>query len=821
MNPKTDAEIIAWLRKVRRYDSNDTVTRKLAARDVKGALPKVIDKDERDTHPDAHGVAARRPERRARRSTCRASDGRRPAPLRGGRHPAHAGLPRAGDRIADSSATRCSTSATAAAARCTCAPPRWPPTWRCTSSWAARTRWPGSPRSTRARWSRTPRCACPDCDGKEVASGTTDARGLVQFPRPLARARRAATATATTYDDGGSAWFVSARATDDAGVEDLAFTWSDWQRGIEPWRFNVPTSLDPQPDQVAHTVFDRTLLRAGETVSMKHLLRTQTSKGFGLPEASPDTLVVTHVGSGQQFTQALRWRKTGTGGRSAESTFAIPPAAKLGVYQVELRSGKDGDQRSYNTGSFRVEEFRLPVLEGRIAPGDKKPLVAVDLAADRRADQLRGRWRRGPIAGARVGAWCAASGSRFADFDAFSFSPPQQATARARPARRVRRADARHAWWPTSCRSRSTATARGQLTIDKHPGDARPRRANCCSKPATPTPTARCRPCAAPSTLWPAAVIAGIKTEGWVSTSQKLRFQALALDLAGKPRAGVTLNVRAIARITTTSRKRMVGGFYTYDNKTDVKEIGTVCTGKSDARGLLLCEVDAEGAGAGRTDRQRHRQGRPRQPRRQLGLRHAPGRALVRRRGPRPHRRAAREEELPARRSRQVPGAQPLPLRDRAGVGGTRRRDRDARRAAQRTGPDREPAVVKPELGSERLRERARAARSPARGAVVQLLHLGLQGAARVVDGLLVRGQGVRRAHRAGRPQQAGLPPRPGRDPRRHAVAPHRREGRERPAQLPGARHRRRSPSPAGCPTASPRRAPRWRWPRSTRPCWS
>ena len=64
----------------------------------------------------------------------------------------------------------------------------------------------------------------------------------------------------------------------------MAFTWSDWHRGIEPWRFNVPTSQDPAPDQRAHTMFDRTLLRAGETVSMKHLLRSETWHGFGLPE---------------------------------------------------------------------------------------------------------------------------------------------------------------------------------------------------------------------------------------------------------------------------------------------------------------------------------------------------------------------------------------------------------------------------------------------------------------------------------------------------------------------------------------------------------
>ena len=47
--------------------------------------------------------------------------------------------------------------------------------------------------------------------------------------------------------------------------------------------------------------------------------------------------------------------------------------------------------------------------------------------------------------------------------------------------------------------------------------------------------------------------------------------------------------MKAVARIVTTSRKRMVGGFYTYDNKTTHKDLGTVCSGNSDSRGLLLC----------------------------------------------------------------------------------------------------------------------------------------------------------------------------------------------------------------------------------------
>ena len=41
----------------------------------------------------------------------------------------------------------------------------------------------------------------------------------------------------------------------------------------------------------------------------------------------------------------------------------------------------------------------------------------------------------------------------------------------------------------------------------------------------------------------------------------------------------------------------MVDGFYTYDNKTEAKDLGRVCSGKSDARGLLLCETKLGEAG--------------------------------------------------------------------------------------------------------------------------------------------------------------------------------------------------------------------------------
>src|SRR5256885_8745910 len=88
---------------------------------------------------------------------------------------------------------------------------------------------------------------------------------------------------------------------------------------------------------------------------MKHLMRTQTGigqgqGGFALPEQRPTQLVITHEGSGQQYTQPLQWRSTGTGGLSAENSFSVPKGAKLGSYSVELR----GDRKSTRLNSSHL-----------------------------------------------------------------------------------------------------------------------------------------------------------------------------------------------------------------------------------------------------------------------------------------------------------------------------------------------------------------------------------------------------------------------------------------------------------------------------------
>ena len=91
--------------------------------------------------------------------------------------------------------------------------------------------------------------------------------------------------------------------------------------------------------------------------------------------------------------------------------------------------------------------------------------------------------------------------------------------------------------------------------------------------------------------LWPSKVILGIKPDSWALSQEQLKFQVIALDLAGKPVKNQQVKVQLFVRNMFTHRKRLVGGFYGYENGAEVKLLDTVCAGKTDERGRLFCAV--------------------------------------------------------------------------------------------------------------------------------------------------------------------------------------------------------------------------------------
>ena len=430
--------------------------------------------------------------------------------------------------------------------------------------------------------------AVNDCRGQRLWAGRTDANGLARVDQPLGVRPDECLA-----DPG---YFVTARKPTPKGLTDTAFVFSSWQKGIEPWRFNVPISNDPQPDVQAHTVFDRTLLRAGETVSMKHFMRRETSTGLAAVAADrlPTRVKIVHQGSGQEYTLPLSWN----GARNAVSSWNIPPAAKLGVYEVTLeREGADAERQrvSWVSGSFRVEEFRLPLVDARVSGPKEVAVAPKELPIGVQLNYFSGGGMA--QAPARLTALLRPRGSSFAGYDEFSFEPPRD------PQQQAASGDGDEEHPDTgggkivADKLALTTDREGAASVTLKDLPAIKRPSELVTELTFNDPNGEVQTASASVALWPSAVVLGVKTGSWASARGKVKFQVLALDTAGKPLKGQAVEVRGRLSQVISTRKRMVGGFYAYDNRTEVKELGALCSGSTDDRGLLLCDAALENAG--------------------------------------------------------------------------------------------------------------------------------------------------------------------------------------------------------------------------------
>ncbi|WP_027470095.1 alpha-2-macroglobulin family protein [Deefgea rivuli] len=394
-----------------------------------------------------------------------------------------------------------------------------------------------------------------------------------------------------------SGFFVTARKVDAKGLEDVSFVRSTWNQGIESWRFPVQTIYSDQPALRAHTVFDRTLFRAGETVSMKHVIRVENSKGFALPKAGqlPVELTITHDGSGQEFKFPLTWRN----GRYAESTFAIPANAKLGAYSLKLSkkgirntsgededAGYDQDGVTLYTGTFRVEEFRLPVMRGQISMNDKMAVAPKDLALSIAMSYGNGGAAKAlPVS---VSAMLRERYGRPDGFDGFSFSAPETSNDVKTPS-----LDGK----VVLNKSTTVLDANGaaKINIPNLPQLAKP--TDLVAEATYTDPNGEVQTISRTLTLWPAAVQIGLQVEDWASVGKSVAMKAVVVDTKGKPVAGREVSVRAVRHTYLSSRKRLVGGFYAYESEEKTDDLGEVCSGKSDARGLVFCDVELKEEG--------------------------------------------------------------------------------------------------------------------------------------------------------------------------------------------------------------------------------
>ena len=438
--------------------------------------------------------------------------------------------------------------------------------------------------------------AIQDCSGRVFFRGQTDAQGRARVAAGLP-ARDTVPACLADYD---RQLVVSARL-----AEDVSFVMSEWNEGIARWRFNLRPGAWSGPYLVT-TVFDRTLLRAGETVNMKHYYRRHEMKGFSFVPADnlPKKITIVHQGSEQKYEVPVKWDTRNI----AESTWKIPQGARKGTYVVQMtdtldaRPGARGTMRP--AGSFHVEDFRVPLMKADISGPKAVPVKPSSVDVDLQLRYLAGG--AAAYAPVKVRAVVRPKSVVFADYDGFTFANgrvvegieqqpgaqwfaaeyeladpnseepvPVQPTNGVRPLKTVELA--------------LDAAGAARVALSGLPGADSPQEINAELEYSDPNGEVLTSSTRIP--LWPSKVLLGIRADAWTLSKDELKFQVLALDLSGRPLKGQQVDVQLYMRASFSHRKRLIGGFYGYESGAEVKKLDSACQGKTDDKGRVFCTI--------------------------------------------------------------------------------------------------------------------------------------------------------------------------------------------------------------------------------------
>ena len=415
------------------------------------------------------------------------------------------------------------------------------------------------------------------CTGKPLARGVTDRSGGVMIPAGLPAPNSDSGCGSGDEEEGATAehpLMVSARAGDD-----VSFVLTGWNHGIGPSDFELPYGYEA-PGAVIDTVFDRALVRQGETVHMKHLLRQPVGNGFSIPAGFTGTLRLSHRGSDTQFELPLTIDGRGVG----ETTWAVPQGAPLGDY--DLAVVRDG--ATISTGqSVRVDEYKLPTMRATVTGPKTAQIRPKSVPLDLYVGYLAGGGASHLAVDVRIG-WFARSASPDG-YDGYTFGG-------AAVVEGVRSLDSDGDDAPTKLPPTQTlpvtlgGDGTGHAGIDVPGGldgqtemrvEMDYQDANGQVLTATKSiPT------------FPAAVQLGIGSDGWLMRADDLRLKFVALDTDGKPIRGQKISVALYSRQILTARRRLIGGFYAYDNNMQTTKLSATCSATTDAQGFARCTVD-------------------------------------------------------------------------------------------------------------------------------------------------------------------------------------------------------------------------------------
>ncbi|MFL5606333.1 MAG: alpha-2-macroglobulin family protein [Gemmatimonadaceae bacterium] len=194
-----------------------------------------------------------------------------------------------------------------------------------------------------------------DAVGRRIATGTTDAQGIVRFTSIVDSDAREVSTESDEEEGGGSfEGYVSATLGTDRALTAI----NRYDPDLSPWRFNVRSAYGDERLPLVGAVFtERGIYRPGEKLYAKAIVRNGALGALRAPPAGDSIKWIFHDredGVLREITAALS--PFGT----SSQTLDIPASAAIGSYRVETQVKRLGKWRMVADDSYRVAEYRPP-----------------------------------------------------------------------------------------------------------------------------------------------------------------------------------------------------------------------------------------------------------------------------------------------------------------------------------------------------------------------------------------------------------------------------------------------------------------------------
>ncbi len=154
------------------------------------------------------------------------------------------------------------------------------------------------------------------------------------------------------------------------GDPDFAVVSTDWNEGVAPWDFDIPSGYGT-PAYQTYFYTDRPIYRPGQTVFWKGIIRAMADDEYRLPSPGTEIQVIVRDDRGNEINKETY--ETGDHG-TVHGEVTLAPEAFSGYYYLEASLPSAPDAEFYGGAGFQVASYRAPEFEINIAPEESEYL---------------------------------------------------------------------------------------------------------------------------------------------------------------------------------------------------------------------------------------------------------------------------------------------------------------------------------------------------------------------------------------------------------------------------------------------------------------